>query len=416
MAADPESAELPLPARRGRRSGHPRGHGSLRALLAAPAGRALVLVTGAMLAGTIVALIALWPGPDPRERSSALGGATIAATAQRVEVVPCGPVGQDCRRVVAVIGEGRDAGRRVSLDLGPVEATQDVRAGQRIRVTRNAGAPPGSPPYGFADVDRRGSLLWLFLAFAAFGVVVARRQGALALLGLAASIVLVATFLVPAMLEGTSPVLVSFVAALAVMFVTLLLTYGVNAQSLAAAAGIGACLLLATLLGDLALGLTDVDGRGGELYPLLQQAGVGGLSLEGIVLAGMVIGALGVLTDTAVTQASAVVALRRANPALGVRGLHREAFRVGRDHLAATMHTLVMVYVGTLLPLLLVLEAADVALLDAVNGQFLAEPAVAMLVGSIALMASVPLTTLLAALLAVRVPVAALPEGHAHVH
>ncbi|MCU0258001.1 MAG: YibE/F family protein [Solirubrobacteraceae bacterium] len=390
--------------------------GSLRALLSAPAGRALVTVTGAMLVGTVVALIALWPEPDPQDRSGALGGATIAATAQRVEIVPCGPVGQDCRRVVAVVGEGADAGRRVTLDLGPVDASQDVRAGQRIRVTRSAGAPPGSPPYGFTDVDRRTPLLWLFVAFAAFGVVVARRQGALALLGLAASIALVATFLVPAMLEGTSPVLVSFVAALAVMFVTLLLTYGVSAQSLAAAAGIGACLLLAAVLGDLALGFTDVDGRGGELYPLLQQAGVGGLSLEGIVLAGMVIGALGVLTDTAVTQASAVVALRRANARLGVRGLYQGAFRVGRDHLAATMHTLVMVYVGTLLPLLLVLEAADVPLLDAVNGQFLAEPAVAMLVGSIALMASVPLTTFLAALLAVRVPASALPETHAHAH
>jgi uncharacterized membrane protein len=389
---------------------------ALRELLRSPAGRALAAATGLLLALTVVAVIALWPSGDETATTGAFGGATIAATAQRVEIVPCGPLEQDCRRVVARIDEGPDTGRRVTLDLGPVEATQSIDAGQRIRVTRTTGAPPGTPPYGFSDADRRAPLLWIFVAFAAVGVVVARGQGLLALVGLAASLVLVVTFLVPAMLDGSPPVLVSLVASLAVMFVTLGLTYGVSAQSLAAASGIGASLLLATLLGDLALSAASLEGRGGDLFPMLQQAGAGDVSLRGIVLAGMVIGALGVLTDTAVTQASAVMALRRANAALGVRALYREAFAVGRDHLAATIHTLVMAYVGTLLPLLLVLEAADVGVTDALNGQFLAEPAVATLVGSMALMASVPLTTLLAALLAVRVPVRALGSAHAHAH
>ena len=157
-------------------------------------------------------------------------------------------------------------------------------------------------------------------------------------------------------------------------------------------------------------------GAGGEYFQLLSQANVEGVSLRGIILAGMVIGALGVLTDTAVTQASAVMALRRANPSLGVRGLFREGFTVGRDHLAATIHTLVMAYVGTLLPLLLVLEAADVGVTDALNGQLLAEPLVATIIGATALMASVPLTTFLTAVLAVRVPPAAIPEAHSHAH
>lgn len=411
MASAPDAADLPTPRRRRRRP-----PSALRELLRAPAGRILAGVAAALLLLTLAALLALWPSGDTAGTSGALGGETIAATAQRVEVVPCGPVGQDCRRVVAVVEEGPDRGDRVTLDLGPVEATQSVDAGQAIRVAKTVGAPPGTPAYGFTDVDRRMPLVWLFVAFAAMGVVIARRQGALALLGLMASLALVTTFLVPAILEGSSPILVSIVASLAVMFVTLGLTYGISAQSLSAAAGIGACLLFATLLGELALSLTHLEGRGGELYPLLQQAGAGDLSLSGIVLAGMVIGALGVLTDTAVTQASAVMALRRANAALGVGGLYHGAFAVGRDHLAATMHTLVMAYVGTLLPLLLVLEAADVGVTDALNGQFLAEPAVATLVGSMALMASVPLTTILASLLAVRVPVTAIPAGHAHAH
>jgi uncharacterized membrane protein len=138
--------------------------------------------------------------------------------------------------------------------------------------------------------------------------------------------------------------------------------------------------------------------------------------LEGIVLAGMVIGALGVLADTGVTQASAVIALRRANPALGARAVYRAAFAIGRDHLTATVHTLVLAYVGASLPLILVLSSTRTPIGDALDTQDIAEPVVATLVGSIALLASVPLTTGLAALAAARVPASSLPAhgGHAH--
>jgi uncharacterized membrane protein len=129
----------------------------------------------------------------------------------------------------------------------------------------------------------------------------------------------------------------------------------------------------------------------------------------------MVIGALGVLADTGVTQASAVMALRRANPALPARAVYREAFAVGRDHLTATIHTLVLAYVGASLPLILILSSTNVATADALNVQDVAEPIVATLVGSIALLASVPLTTSLAALLAARLPADALPDSH-HTH
>ncbi len=391
---------------------------SLRALMGAPAGRLLAAITALLLVGTVVATIALWPESDKAEATEAFGGRTVAAEVVRTTTVPCGPTDQLCRRVVATVNEGPERGRQVTLDLGPVEATQDPGPGSGIRVIRNPDATGAGGPatYGFVDSDRRVPLAILVVAFAALGILVARRQGFLAVIGLLVSVVIITTFLVPAMLAGEPPVLVSVVASMLVMFVTLGLTYGISAQSLSAATAIAACLLLATLLGTLALTWTGLDGAGGEYFQLLSQANVEGVSLRGIILAGMVIGALGVLTDTAVTQASAVMALRRANPSLGVRGLFREGFTVGRDHLAATIHTLVMAYVGTLLPLLLVLEAADVGATDALNGQLLAEPLVATIIGSMALMASVPLTTFLTAVLAVRVPPAAIPEAHAHAH
>jgi uncharacterized membrane protein len=133
----------------------------------------------------------------------------------------------------------------------------------------------------------------------------------------------------------------------------------------------------------------------------------------------MLVGALGVLADTAVTQASAVMALRRANPSLGVRRLYGEAFVVGRDHLSATIHTLVLAYTGAALPLLLIMRQSRLPLADVVNAQTIAEPIAATVVGCIALIAAVPLTTSLAAALVARIPSSAVPadtHGHGHAH
>jgi uncharacterized membrane protein len=174
-------------------------------------------------------------------------------------------------------------------------------------------------------------------------------------------------------------------------------------------------LLFAGVVGAVAVHAARLDGRSGELGIALQQAN-GQLSLQGIVLAGLVLGAIGVLADMAVTQASAVTALRRANPTMAGRTLYREAFGVGRDHLMATTQTLVLVYVGATLPLLLVLQSAGVSSTDALNIQDVADPIVATLVGAMALLVSVPLTTALATTLIVRLPPEALPAEHAGHH
>jgi uncharacterized membrane protein len=200
------------------------------------------------------------------------------------------------------------------------------------------------------------------------------------------------------------------------MLVTIALTSGLGVQSLAGALGIAASLLLASLLGLLYVHLAHLTGQASELAITLTQANPG-LSLQGLVLAGFVIGALGVLADMSVTQASAVMALRRANPDLGIRTLYQEAFVVGRDHLSATVNTLVFAYVGASLPLLLVFKTAGITFTDAINGQEVAESIVATLVGSIGVIASVPFTTGLAAVLASGIPADAVPvDDHGHHH
>ncbi len=384
-------------------------------LLASASGRLLAGTASALALLTVIGLVALWPGGGPRaETQTAFGGRTLGAHVFATETVRCpGPTAQRCRRLVVTLDEGPDSGRRTTVDLGPVGVTPSLARGDGVRVQRSD--PGADSRYAFADVDRRGPILWLAVALAILAVLVARWRGLLALLGVGLSLAFVVTFLVPAILAGSDPVLVSLVAALAVMFVTLLLTYGVGPQSLAAALGIGSSLLLAALVGHAMVGDAHLDGRTGELGQFLA-LGAQGISLQGIVLAGMVIGALGVLTDMAVSQASAVTALREANPGLGPRALYRGAFAVGRDHLAATIHTLVLAYVGASLPLLLVLRDAHVGAADALNGQIVAEPVVATLVGAVALVAAVPITTALAAVLVARVPPAALEGHHGHAH
>jgi uncharacterized membrane protein len=294
----------------------------------------------------------------------------------------------------------------------------DVRKGDAVRVQRIPASPGAKnvEPYEFAGLDRRGSLVWLLVAFAVLVFVMTRWRGLLALAGFALSLLLITRFVVPAIAQGSSPLLVAVVGSLAVMFITVVLTYGLAAQSAAALLGISGSLLFAGVVGTIAVHAARLDGRSSEYSTVLSQAN-SHISLQGIVLGGLVIASLGVLADMAVTQASAVMALRRANPALRARALFTSSFGVGRDHLVATTHTLVLVYVGATLPLLLVLHSVGVGFTDTVNAQDVAEPIVATLVGAMALLVSVPLTTALATLVVSRIPAEALPDahhGHAH--
>jgi uncharacterized membrane protein len=197
-----------------------------------------------------------------------------------------------------------------------------------------------------------------------------------------------------------------------------LLAHGTGVTSIAAILGGAASLAATAVLALVFVELARVTGFASDEASLLSAAPGLGLSLQGLVLAGIVVGALGVLDDVTVSQASTVMALRRANSALGFRRLFAEGLTVGRDHLSATINTLVLAYVGAALPLLLVFETQNTTFGDALNGEIVAGEIVAMLVGSIGLMLAVPLTTALAAWLAPMLPVAALPEGdhHGHAH
>jgi uncharacterized membrane protein len=281
--------------------------------------------------------------------------------------------------------------------------------------------PEGVEAYSFSDFERRTPLYLLAALFAIVVIALARWKGVRSLIGLALSLLIVTQFMVPAILEGSSPVLVALTGALAVMLITVTLSHGTGVTSMAAILGSVASLLATALLAVIFVKVASITGFSSEESSLL--LGEGGprstsLSLEGLVLAGIVVGALGVLDDVTVSQASTVMAINRANPVQGLRRLYREALGVGRDHLSATVNTLVLAYVGAALPVLLLFEQAGTSFGDALNREAVAGQVVAMLVGSIGLVLAVPLTTALASWLAVRLPAEALAadDGHAHHH
>ena len=373
----------------------------------------------ALALATVAGLTLLWPNGDAP-------GLAFGAKTERAEVVDAqptecrNPAVSDCESLTLELRSGPTEGDRAQVITGDSGPAPDLGPGDHVRVTRNEippGAGPGAEEYALAEVERQGPMLWLVAAFGLLVVVFGRLRGALALVGLGVSLAVVVAFIVPAILEGEAPLAVAIVGAAAVMLATITLAHGLNAKSLAAILGTTGSLVLTILLALLFTELAKLTGLSSEEATLLQAGGTD-VSLKGLVLAGMVIGALGVLDDVTVSQASTVMALRRANPADRFRQLYSSAIAVGRDHVAATVNTLVLAYVGASLPILLVFGVSDIQFADAINREAVSEQVIAMLVGSIGLIAAVPLTTALAAALATRVPPDAVadanPHGHAH--
>lgn len=382
-------------------------------------GRAVGLVLIALAAATLTGMVLLWPSGDSESIEVAgVAGETLAAEVTRVEELPCpGVVQESCSRIdVTLDAPPAGAPETGTIELGGSNFSPDINVGDSVRVTANEAPEGGSATLSLVDFERRAPIVWLALAFAGLVLVFGRLRGGLSLIGLAGSLAIVLAFIVPAIAEGSEPVLVAIVGALAVMLVTIALAHGLGVKSAAAMLGTAASLIMVALLALIFTELAHLTGFSSEEATLL--ASDGSISVQGLLLAGMVIGALGVLDDVTVSQSSTVFALRSANSSMDARELYRRAIEVGRDHISATVNTLVLAYVGAALPVLLIFSAGSVGFGEALNAEVVASEVVAMLVGSIGLIAAVPITTWLATMLAVRLPEDALirEAEHGHTH
>jgi uncharacterized membrane protein len=357
-------------------------------------------IAGVVLLATIVGLVALWPSGNV---TSGLEGITTTfydARIVRVAEVPCPgqPAVDDspllCAEIDAEVLEGPDAGLIVPLDLFDA-ASAALSEGEVIVLEFDERAAEGFQ-YRFSDRERSAVLVWLAVLFALAVVALGRWRGVAALVGLGASVAVLVVFTVPALVDGTDPLLVALVSASAIAFAAVYLTHGVTTMSTVALLGTLAALALTAVLATVFVGLAGITGLASEEAAFLQLGSVR-VELQGLVLAGIVIGALGAIDDMTVTQSSAVWELRAAGRDRPMRELYRSGMRIGRDHVASTVNTLVLAYAGASLPLLLFFSLADRPVSVVANGELVATEIVRTLVGSIGLVASVPLTTALAA-------------------
>ena len=388
----------------------------------AAARRRLHLVLAALLVPLLLLALAgvvlLRPSGTTQDLPSGLGPATGLVRAEIVsrqtvpcpdravapedELVPILPAPEDpvraeseCVSAELRVLDGPTEGARFVLDVlsTPLQPFPDDG---RVVLSYDPGAEAGQQ-YAFADVERSRPLVVLALMFAVAVVVLGRWTGVRALFGLGLSLVVVVGFVLPALLDGRNALLVALAGSAVVMFLVLYLAHGVTVQTSIAVLGTLGSLTLTVLLAQLFVGLTSLTGLGSDETSLLS-ATVGGIDLQGLLLAGIVIGSLGVLDDVTVTQSSAVWELHLARPTATAGELYRAGLRIGRDHIAATVNTLVLAYVGAALPLLVVYELAGSGLRDVLTAEIVAAEVVRTLVGSLGLVAAVPLTTGLAAL------------------
>lgn len=393
---------------------HDHNHSHDHDIDVAPEVRRLLLMSViAILLATVVGAVLWWPdGGVELPAGLDTGGVRVDATVTDVQPGDCpGGVffGDDffegeapgdvppleCELVVLELTSGPNAGEMTSIESYLQPGTPRFETGDGLVLTEYEVAGEGLA-HTFADFQRDRPLLILVALFIAAVVALGRFQGVRALGGLVVSAFVLFGYVFPALLDGKPPLAVALVASSVIAFAALYLAHGISATTTVALIGTMAALALTGILAALFTAAAQITGAASEdqLFLLVSAEGI---DLRGLVLAGVVLGSLGVLDDVTVTQVSAVARLREANPAYGVGDLYRTGVRIGRDHIASTVNTLVLAYAGAALPLLLFYSNVGIPLSEAVTSEIIAVEVIRTLVGSIGLVAAVPITTALAA-------------------
>jgi uncharacterized membrane protein len=365
----------------------------------------MLVAVGVIALAVLACAVVLWPrGQLARPAAAGQADPTqlVSATLTKVSRLPCeeaepGVPGSVCIKVTARLA----GGRQVTFDT--TDPTGGMfRAGQKVRLA--VAEQPGQPPsYIIQDLERGRPLLVLAALFVGAVVAFGRWQGVRSLIGLGLSFLVIISFVIPAILRGHSPVLVAVTGAMAIMLISLYLSHGVGPKTTAAVVATALALSLTAALSIAFVAAASLTGLASEEAQYANYA-VGGLSLRGLLLAGIIIGGLGVLDDVTMSQASLVAELHQANPTAGMAALVAGALRVGRDHIAATVNTLFLAYAGAALPLLIFFVTGQDSLGTVATTEVVAVEVVRALCGSVGLIAAVPLTTVLAALVATEAP------------
>lgn len=390
-------------------AGH--SHGSHRAGsgddVVVPRGPRAVLLgaLGLSLLATLIGLLLLWPDGDEvakvaDEVSFAAPGVTYP-TATVDDVQPActsqGKLEEHCGNVEVTIDEGAGKGDRATVSVPPEVSTSGLTAGDTVKLTRSPGVEGADASYSYFGTVRNGPLLVLLVAFVGLVLLVARWRGLFALIGLVFSGLVIWQFMLPALVTGSSGLAVGLTGSAAIMFVVLYTTHGFSVRTSAALAGTLVGVLVTAGIGVLATSAGRVTGVADESGAMLS-ALAGGLDLQSLFACAIVVAGLGVLNDVTITQSSAVWEIRAAAPAAGRLEVFVSGMRIGRDHIASTIYTIVFAYAGTALILLMLLQLYGLPVADLLTTEEITQELVRTMSSSIGLVLAVPLTTGIATL------------------
>ena len=339
-------------------------------------------------------------------------GKVLEVTDQRMVVVPGTETESSVQTIVFEILDGPQAGKVVTLDNDYLELSK----GDRFYFNHNVYID-GSTSYAVTNIDRRLPLLFFVGLFVAAVVLFGGWQGVRSILALAGSFLAIFYVLLPGLVAGYNPLLLSMLVASGVLFAAIFFTHGFNRESAVAYAGTMLAVLITSLVALLAVYQTDLTGFVSGESVSLNFATNGILDFTGLLLGAIIIGVLGVLDDIAITQAAVVTELFQSNRSLSRKEVYTKALRVGREHVSALVNTLVLAYVGASLPLLLYFHLSPLNFWALVNSELFATEIIRAVVGSIGLIMTVPIVTGLAVYyLRDYTPKYQSSHGHAHNH
>ncbi|ERS39155.1 hypothetical protein HMPREF1287_01496 [Corynebacterium sp. KPL1986] len=378
----------------------------------------LVTAIGTALVAMLIGLVLLWPSSATSEHTSeefestyALNHPQVEATVEKTDHSACQseqtglafdtppliPEKEevDCDRALVKITSGEDEGKMTQLVTYGNAGDPELQPGDNI-VLSKATDPTGSVSYAFADYQRSNSLLLWGVVIAIVIIAFAAWHGVRAIIGLGLSLGIVFSFLIPALIAGTNPLWVALAACTAIILLAVPLVHGVNWKSASAVGGSLTALAIAAFLAWAAIDSSQLQGYSSEdnLKLLLYMPNV---SILGVLLCGFVVGALGSLADVAIAQASTITELHESDSAASPLELFLSAMRVGRDHIASMVYTLILTYTGAALPLLLLITAAERPAGQILSSDLVATELLRSGVGAMALTLAVPITTLIAA-------------------
>jgi uncharacterized membrane protein len=306
----------------------------------------------------------------------------------------CGAITVQLEQPTATSGDVRPT---VSVSVPPAVSTSGLREGDTVQLLRTP--PQGAQPetYSFLQVQRGAPLSLMLALFLVVVAVVARWRGVLALVGLGLGGLVVVKFMLPALLEGQSGLLVALIGSSAIMFVVLYLAHGLSIRTSTALAGTLFGVGITAVLGLLAVDMARLSGVANDEGATLASF-VTTMNPRDLLTCAIIVAGLGVLNDVTITQSSAVWELRAAAPTMGRRELFRSGMRIGRDHIASTIYTIVFAYAGAALRVLLLLFLYERPVLEMLQTESLSEEIVRTLASAIGLVLAVPVTTAIAAL------------------